>query len=127
MWRSSFSASAELGCYRACRATGFLRLGSTLMRVSYFATSGLSCVLRSRLLLGCSHNCGVQSGCLTQSHCARSIRLGGDERTLPILNQLVVLPRFHHWHHAMKPVDKNFAVHFPWIDQLFGTWHSSGR
>ena len=42
---------------------------------------------------------------------------------VPILNQLVVLPRFHHWHHAMKPVDKNFAVHFPWIDRLFGTYH----
>ena len=42
---------------------------------------------------------------------------------VPILNQLVVLPRFHHWHHAMKPADKNFAVHFPWIDRLFGTYH----
>ena len=42
---------------------------------------------------------------------------------VPILNQLIVLPRFHHWHHAMKPVDKNFAVHFPWIDRLFGTYH----
>ena len=42
---------------------------------------------------------------------------------VPILNQLVVFPRFHHWHHAMKPVDRNFAVHFPWIDRLFGTYH----
>ena len=23
----------------------------------------------------------------------------------------------------MTPVDKNFAVHFPWIDRLFGTYH----
>ena len=42
---------------------------------------------------------------------------------LRALDWLVVLPRFHHWHHAAHPeaVDKNFAVHFPWIDRLFGT------
>ena len=39
------------------------------------------------------------------------------------LKWLFATPRFHHWHHAMKPVDKNFAVHFPWIDRLFGTYH----
>jgi lathosterol oxidase len=39
------------------------------------------------------------------------------------LEWLVVTPRFHHWHHADTPeaVDKNFAIHFPWIDRLFGT------
>ena len=42
---------------------------------------------------------------------------------IPVLNQLLVMPRFHHWHHAMEPIDKNFAVHFPWIDRLFGTFH----
>ena len=42
---------------------------------------------------------------------------------VPVLNQLLVMPRFHHWHHAMEPIDKNFAVHFPWIDRLFGTYH----
>lgn len=38
---------------------------------------------------------------------------------------LVVTPRFHHWHHAIERAawDKNFAVHFPWIDRLFGTWY----
>ena len=40
-----------------------------------------------------------------------------------VLNQLLVMPRFHHWHHAVEPIDKNFAVHFPWIDRLFGTYH----
>lgn len=36
-----------------------------------------------------------------------------------------VTPRFHHWHHAAHPeaVDRNFAVHLPWIDRLFGTAH----
>ena len=39
------------------------------------------------------------------------------------LDRLLVTPRFHHWHHAADPAaeDKNFAVHFPWIDRLFGT------
>ncbi len=38
---------------------------------------------------------------------------------------VIVTPRFHHWHHAIEAeaVDKNFAVHFPWIDKLFGTFH----
>jgi sterol desaturase/sphingolipid hydroxylase (fatty acid hydroxylase superfamily) len=42
---------------------------------------------------------------------------------VPVLNQLIVLPRFHHWHHAVDPIDRNFAVHFPWIDRIFGTYH----
>jgi len=39
------------------------------------------------------------------------------------LDHVLVTPRFHHWHHAADAVamDKNFAVHFPWIDRLFGT------
>jgi sterol desaturase/sphingolipid hydroxylase (fatty acid hydroxylase superfamily) len=34
-----------------------------------------------------------------------------------------VTPRFHHWHHGIEEeaIDVNFAVHFPWIDKLFGT------
>ncbi|MCC7186733.1 MAG: sterol desaturase family protein [Acidobacteria bacterium] len=37
----------------------------------------------------------------------------------------IVTPRFHHWHHSAQPEawDKNFAVHLPWIDKLFGTYH----
>ena len=39
------------------------------------------------------------------------------------IERLVVTPRFHHWHHAAAPeaVDRNFAVHLPIIDRLFGT------
>jgi sterol desaturase/sphingolipid hydroxylase (fatty acid hydroxylase superfamily) len=39
------------------------------------------------------------------------------------LDPVLVTPRFHHWHHAADAAakDKNFAVHFPWIDRLFGT------
>jgi lathosterol oxidase len=39
------------------------------------------------------------------------------------LERLVVTPRFHHWHHALEAeaVDRNFAIHLPVIDRLFGT------
>ena len=41
----------------------------------------------------------------------------------PWLERWLVLPRFHHWHHAAHPeaVDRNFAVHLPFLDRLFGT------
>ena len=46
--------------------------------------------------------------------------VGGD---FDRLGKWLVVPRFHHWHHAIDPegVDKNFAIHFPWLDRLFGT------
>jgi lathosterol oxidase len=37
------------------------------------------------------------------------------------LRWLVATPEFHHWHHAVAPADRNFAVHLPAIDWLFGT------
>ncbi|MBC7788426.1 MAG: sterol desaturase family protein [Anaerolineae bacterium] len=42
-----------------------------------------------------------------------------------LVEALVVTPRFHHWHHGAEAaaLDKNFAVHLPWIDKLFGTYH----
>ncbi|HXU06963.1 MAG TPA: sterol desaturase family protein [Polyangia bacterium] len=41
------------------------------------------------------------------------------------LEKLLVLPRHHHWHHAIEKasIDKNFAIHFPWIDRIFGTYY----
>lgn len=41
------------------------------------------------------------------------------------LGHFVATPRFHHWHHGLEPeaVDKNFAIHFPLLDRLFGTFH----
>ncbi|MGH7390837.1 MAG: sterol desaturase family protein [Candidatus Rokuibacteriota bacterium] len=39
------------------------------------------------------------------------------------LAHVVGTPRFHHWHHAVQPVDRNFAIHLPVIDRLFGTYH----
>jgi lathosterol oxidase len=47
------------------------------------------------------------------------------------LEPLLIFPRFHHWHHTSQRegLDKNFAIHFPWIDKLFGTYYypPSGR
>jgi len=41
------------------------------------------------------------------------------------LRWLLATPQFHHWHHAADPaaVDKNFAVHLPVLDRLFGSYH----
>jgi sterol desaturase/sphingolipid hydroxylase (fatty acid hydroxylase superfamily) len=47
---------------------------------------------------------------------------------LRALEELLVTPRFHHWHHAAAPEarDRNFAVHLPWLDRLFGTRYLPG-
>ena len=41
------------------------------------------------------------------------------------LKYLLVTPQYHHWHHskAKETHDKNFAIHFPFIDMIFGTYH----
>jgi sterol desaturase/sphingolipid hydroxylase (fatty acid hydroxylase superfamily) len=41
------------------------------------------------------------------------------------IEEFLVMPRYHHWHHASQEeaIDKNFAIHFPWIDKLFGTYY----
>jgi sterol desaturase/sphingolipid hydroxylase (fatty acid hydroxylase superfamily) len=41
------------------------------------------------------------------------------------LQRIVVTPAFHHWHHSAEPqsIDKNFAVHTPAWDLLFGTYY----
>jgi sterol desaturase/sphingolipid hydroxylase (fatty acid hydroxylase superfamily) len=40
------------------------------------------------------------------------------------LEYLLVLPRYHHWHHAREPeyVDVNYAIHLPLVDMLMGTF-----
>ena len=42
---------------------------------------------------------------------------------------LVATPAFHHWHHAAEPqaIDKNFSVHSPLWDWLFGTFYLPDR
>jgi len=43
--------------------------------------------------------------------------------TIKWLEPFVIQPRYHHWHHTSQKeaIDKNYAIHFPWIDRLFGT------
>lgn len=40
------------------------------------------------------------------------------------LEYLLVLPRYHHWHHVRDKawVDKNYAIHLPLVDMLMGTF-----
>ena len=47
----------------------------------------------------------------------------------PRLRWVLATPCFHHWHHTAEPdaLDKNFAVHMPIWDRLFGTYHMPGR
>ncbi|MGH8616297.1 MAG: sterol desaturase family protein [Burkholderiales bacterium] len=43
--------------------------------------------------------------------------------TIKWLEPFLIQPRFHHWHHTSQKeaIDRNFAIHFPWIDKIFGT------
>ncbi len=45
------------------------------------------------------------------------------------LRRLVATPAFHHWHHSSEQdaLDKNFAVHTPLWDLLFGTYYLPGH
>lgn len=45
------------------------------------------------------------------------------------LQRLIVTPAFHHWHHSAdrEALDKNFAVHTPIWDTLFGTYYLPNR
>ena len=45
------------------------------------------------------------------------------------IDWLLATPQYHHWHHAAEPdaVDRNFAVHLPVLDRLFGTYYMPGR
>lgn len=40
------------------------------------------------------------------------------------LEQVLVLPRYHHWHHASDPAYAhcNFAIHLPLVDRLLGSY-----
>lgn len=45
------------------------------------------------------------------------------------VRRLIATPAFHHWHHSAEreAVDKNFAVHTPIWDLLFGTYYLPDR
>ncbi|MGL5837139.1 MAG: sterol desaturase family protein [Sphingorhabdus sp.] len=41
------------------------------------------------------------------------------------LGHWIATPRFHHWHHGLEreAFDVNFAIHLPFLDKVFGTFH----
>lgn len=41
------------------------------------------------------------------------------------LKPFIVTPRFHHWHHGIEKeaINVNYAIHFSWLDKLFGTYY----
>lgn len=43
----------------------------------------------------------------------------------PVIERVLVTPRFHHWHHGIEreAIDVNFAFHLPLLDRLFGTYY----
>jgi sterol desaturase/sphingolipid hydroxylase (fatty acid hydroxylase superfamily) len=45
------------------------------------------------------------------------------------LSAILATPAFHHWHHSAEreAVDKNFAVHLPILDRLFGSYYLPDR
>jgi sterol desaturase/sphingolipid hydroxylase (fatty acid hydroxylase superfamily) len=41
------------------------------------------------------------------------------------LEWLISTPGFHHWHHTYDgPVNKNYSSMLPWVDRIFGTYHT---
>ena len=46
----------------------------------------------------------------------------------PVIRRFVATPCFHHWHHAAEreAIDKNFSVHSPLWDWVFGTYYMPG-
>ncbi len=45
------------------------------------------------------------------------------------LKYIFCTPQYHHWHHSSeKPaIDTNYAVHMPFYDLIFGTYHMPGE
>ena len=45
------------------------------------------------------------------------------------IKYILVTPQYHQWHHSDKPqhYNRNFAIHFPAIDWIFGTYHLPGN
>ncbi len=55
-------------------------------------------------------------------HSNTSIKFG-------FLKYLITTPQYHHWHHCVEPerYGNNFAVVFPFIDKIFGTFYLPGN
>ena len=51
-----------------------------------------------------------------------------DPENFGLLRWVMATPQCHHWHHGAdrEAVDKNFAVHLPLLDRMFGTCYLPG-
>ena len=36
---------------------------------------------------------------------------------------IIATPGFHHWHHTVEPVNKNYSSMLPWMDRIFGSYY----
>ena len=43
------------------------------------------------------------------------------------LEWLISTPAFHHWHHTMTPINRNYSSTLPWLDRIFGTYYLPQR
>lgn len=39
------------------------------------------------------------------------------------LEWLISTPAFHHWHHTLTPINRNYSSTLPWVDWIFGTFY----
>ena len=44
-------------------------------------------------------------------------------KRIPFIRYIITTPEYHHWHHVMYPVDKNYSGRFPLFYWMFATYH----
>ena len=99
--------------------------GSRLHLVDVILTRGLTYV--PIFVLGFS-NAALMAYVFLVAAQATFIHANVRWRLRPV-RRLIATPAFHHWHHSAEreAVDKNFAVHTPVWDILFGTYYLPDR
>jgi sterol desaturase/sphingolipid hydroxylase (fatty acid hydroxylase superfamily) len=99
--------------------------GSRLHLVDVILTRGLTYV--PIFILGFS-NAALMAYVFLVAAQATFIHANVRWRLRPV-RRLIATPAFHHWHHSAdrEAVDKNFAVHTPLWDILFGTYYLPDR
>jgi lathosterol oxidase len=99
--------------------------GSRLHVVDVIATR--ACAFVPLLLLGFSQ--AALAGYLVWVAVQATLIHANVRWRFPGLRHVLVTPQFHHWHHTAdaEGLDRNFAVHFAFLDRLFGTLHLPGE
>jgi lathosterol oxidase len=104
--------------------------GSRLHIVDIVVTRGLSYV--PLFVLGFSDAALLGYGVIVTLQATwihANLRLEGRIFRNGLARYLIVTPRFHHWHHSDQPeaIDKNFSVHLPIWDWVFGSFYLPGE